>query len=234
MAKCGECKRYGYKRTNQQTLPCALCGEQRCQDHSIWVPAHELEKNIESVQRITEILRSKPQDGWYVFCTKQPHIPRGLPNRYGKDMNGGKLVAPITDDQKKKGLEFIRMWEIGVIERGLETRWQPLHFVPSCSLSKAMIIISQIYNRDSGSEGFLQKLFKFGFESHGGNKLAYDAPKWTEFNEYIGKIKSPQLIDFVKLLCSRCMVIPCTNRQEECFDPKLFKKLIKKPDAIKK
>ncbi|MHA1480216.1 MAG: hypothetical protein ACTSQZ_02175 [Candidatus Thorarchaeota archaeon] len=234
MAKCGECKKYGYKRTNQQTLPCALCGEKRCEDHSIWVPAHELEKNIESVQRITEILRSEPHDGWYVFCTKQPHIPRGLPNRYGKDMKGGKLISPVTDDQKKKGLEFIRMWEIGVIERGLETRWQPLHFVPSCSLAKAMIIISQIYNRDVNSEGFLQKIFKYGFESHGGKKLAYDAPTWDQFSKYIGKTKKPEILDFVKLLCERCMVIPCTNRQAEFFDQKLFDKLIKKPDKIKK
>ena len=135
MAKCGECKRYSYKRTNQETLPCALCGEERCTDHSIKVPAHELEKQIQSVQDILLLLRKKPEDGWYIFCTRAAHRPQGLPIRHGKDMLAGKVISPIVDNEKKEGLEFIRMWEIGIIERGIENLWQPTHFIPSCLLA---------------------------------------------------------------------------------------------------
>ncbi|MHA1638013.1 MAG: hypothetical protein ACTSUB_08365 [Candidatus Thorarchaeota archaeon] len=161
-------------------------------------------------------------------------MPQGLSTRHGKDMQAGQIISPIVDNEKKPGLEFIRIWDVGMIEFGKEKLWQPMHYVPSCYLHQAMVLISQIYRRDRGTEGYMSRLFKNGFESFGGKKRAYDAPTWQEFQDYLGKSTDPNMQDLIKLLCARCMVIPCTNRQAEFFNQKLFKKLIKKPQEIEK
>jgi hypothetical protein len=44
----------------------------------IWVPAHELEKRYDEAEAIQAFIKYEKVGGWYGFCGRPSHVPRGL------------------------------------------------------------------------------------------------------------------------------------------------------------
>lgn len=230
MTLCEECKRYGLSRTNQEVFPCALCGELRCEDHAIWVPSHELMRADDHIQNLKEIIQSEPIGGWYAFCGRPSHLPRGLPTRFGPEKSGGRIVRQLFDHEKKPGLEGIRMWETGIIEEGFEKEWEPDRFSPSCSFTATMTIIA---NKTAGgkiSTEELNKIHMLAFQTLANKSRNFVSAPWEEFLKQLGV--SPDGPMIMEYTCSRCAVIVCANRLAPFFDPKLLRRLIQSPEEL--
>ncbi|MFX1485317.1 MAG: hypothetical protein ACFFCP_19260 [Promethearchaeota archaeon] len=230
MTNCEECKRYGYSRTNQIVYPCVLCGEMRCDDHMIWVPAHEIDRPFDETQALLKLMKHEAQGGWYGFCGRPSHVPRGVPYRAGADKEGGKMISPILDHEKKPGLEMFRMWEIGVIEDGFEKQWEPKHYALSCSIATVMILFANLHATQGNSPGLLDSIFDSAILTFGDKKKTFFGGSRNEFLKAVGS--SPNVQTFVEYACSRCAVIPCLNRQAPFFDKKLFKRLAEEPELL--
>ena len=232
MTNCEECKRFGYSRTNQEVFPCALCGELRCEDHTIWVPAHEIEKPFDENQVLLDLIgKKRKQGGWYCFCGRPSHVPRGVPYRAGPGKEGGKIVTPILEHEKKKGLEMFRMWETGVIEDGFEKAWESKHYALSCSVDTIMILIANLHDKESQTPGFLDKVFNTAISTFGEKKDTFFVPSKKMF-EVVMISKFPEMKVLVEFVCSRCAVVPCLNRQASFYDQKLFHMLAKWPETL--
>jgi hypothetical protein len=230
MTTCEECKRLGYSRTDQTSYPCALCGELRCEDHMVWVPSYEIDRPFEEAKVIVELIKHEKIGGYYGFCGKPSHIPRGLPIRHGKEKEGGKVVRAILDHEKKKGLECFRMWEIGAIEEGYETPWEVKRYALSCSLAPAMTLITNMYQTGREPALFLESLYSSAFKTFANKKNIFILEDWNRFAKSVGS--NPTREDLYKYTCSRCAVIPCMNRLAPFHDKKIFKKLAKEPEIL--
>ncbi|MGY5859951.1 MAG: hypothetical protein RTU63_11330 [Candidatus Thorarchaeota archaeon] len=230
MTTCEECIRLGYKRTDQESYPCALCGELRCEDHMIWVPSYEIEKPFEEAEAIVELIKHGKVGGYYGFCGKPSHVPRGLPIRHGKEKEGGKVVHPILDHEKKPGLECFRMWEIGAIEEGFETSWEVKRYALSCSLAPVMALIANMYQTGRQPSTFLENLHSSAFKTFANKKIVFFLEDWDKFTKSVGQ--NPTIEALFSYTCSRCAVIPCMNRQAPFHDKKMFKKLVQTPEIL--
>lgn len=230
MTTCEECKRFGYTRTNQESNPCALCGELRCEDHMIWVPAYEIEKPFEEAEAVLKLIKYGKVGGYYGFCGRPSHVPRGLPIRHGKEKGGGKVVHPILDHEKKMGMESFRMWEIGAIEDGFETPWEVKRYTLSCSLAPVMVLIANMYQSGREPSSFLENLHNSAFRTFAHKKSIFYLEEWDKFTKSVGP--NPTKEDLFSYTCSRCAVIPCMNRQAPFHDKRMFGKLVKEPDLL--
>ncbi|MHA2026004.1 MAG: hypothetical protein ACW98U_08900 [Candidatus Thorarchaeota archaeon] len=230
MTNCEECQRYGYSRTNQVAHPCVLCGEMRCDDHMIWVPAHEVDRPFDENQALLKLMKHKSQGGWYGFCGRPSHVPRGVPYRAGQDKDGGKMISPILDHEKKLGLEMFRGWETGVIEDGFEKHWEPKHYALSCSIATVMILFANLHATQKGSPELLDSIYNSAILTFGDKKKTFFGGTKDEFLKAAGD--SPEVQTLVEYACSRCAVIPCLNRQASFYDQKLFKKLAQNPELL--
>ena len=228
MTTCEECKRYGFIKTDQVSYPCALCGELRCEDHMIWVPAHELERPLDEAEAIIALIRFEKTQGWYGFCGRGAHIPRGLPIRYGKEKAGGKVVEAILDNEKKPGLEAFKLWEVGAIEDGFETNWDVKRYALSCSLAPVMALIANMYATGKAPESFLENLHGSAFMTFASKKSVFYGEDWKGFAASVGRAPSKE--DLYRYTCSRCAVIPCLNRQAPFYDKKTLQALVKSPE----
>ena len=197
----------------------------------IWVPAHELEKPFEEAEAIIDLIKHGTK-GWYGFCGKPSHIPRGLPIRYGKGKDGGKVVHPILDHEKKLGLECFRAWEIGAIEDGFETHWEVKRYALSCSLAPVMALIATMYQSGRNPSSFLESLFNSAFKTFANKKSIFFLENWDKFVKTTGP--NPSKEDLFSYACSRCAVIPCMNRQAPFYDKKMLRKLVKTPELVNK
>ncbi|TFF96859.1 hypothetical protein EU546_00395 [Candidatus Thorarchaeota archaeon] len=230
MTVCEECKRYGLSRTNQVAFPCALCGEMRCEDHAIWVPAHELGKPEDEIKALKKKLREKPAGGWYVFCGRPSHLPRGVPTRFGPEKSGGRMVRALFDYEKKPGLEVFKRWETGIIEDGYEKEWEPNQFTPSCSFTATMVIIANKASEAAGSMEELHRFYMLAFQTLANKKENFINATWEDFLKEAGEHPSIQRI--MEFTCSRCAVLICANRLAPFFDKGLFKNLIQSPELL--
>jgi len=230
MTNCEECKRYNYSRTNQEVFPCALCGELRCEDHTIWVPAHEIDQPFDENQSLLKLMKNGRQGGWYCFCGKPSHVPRGMSYRAGPDKEGGKIVTSILDHEKKKGLEMFKMWETGIIEEGYEKPWEIKHYALSCSVAPIMILIANLHATQGATPGLLDTIYRTAISAFGEKKETFFVPSKKTFEVVVSKY--PELRVLVEFVCSRCAVIPCLNRQAPFYDQKRFKKLVTMPDGL--
>lgn len=231
MTNCEECKRYGYSRTNQEVFPCALCGELRCEDHTIWVPAHEIDRPFEENQTLLKMMgKNRKVGGWYCFCGRPSHIPRGVSYRVGPGKEGGKIVTPILEHEKKKGLEMFRMWETGVIEDGFEKAWEPKHYALSCSVATIMVLAANLHATQGTTPDFLDNVYRTAISALGEKKDSFFVPSKKTLEVVVSKY--PEMKVLVEFICSRCAVVPCLNRQAPFFDQKLFKKLVTTPEAL--
>lgn len=230
MTNCEECKRYSYSRTNQVVFPCALCGELRCEDHSIWVPAHEIDRPFDENQTLLTMIKNASQGGWYCFCGRPTHIPRGVPYRVGPGKDGGKIVTPILEHEKKPGLEMFRMWETGVIEEGFEKAWDPKHYALSCSVATIMVLMANLHATQGNTPGFLDTVYDTAIRAFGDKKPTFFVSPKELFEMVV--TKHPDMQVLVKFACSRCAVVPCLNRQAPFYDQKLFIMLAKWPETL--
>ena len=197
----------------------------------VWVPSYELEKPFEEAIAIVKLLRKKSKiGGYYGFCGRPSHVPRGVPIRHGKEKEGGKVVHPILDHEKKQGLECFRMWEIGAIEDGFETAWEVKRYTLSCSLAPVMVMIANMYQTGKTPSSFLKNLHSSTFKTFATKKPAFFLEDWDEFAKSVGS--NPTKEDLFNYTCSRCAIIPCMNRQAPFHDNKLFKKLAKMPETL--
>ncbi|MFW9926691.1 MAG: hypothetical protein ACFFDM_08000 [Candidatus Thorarchaeota archaeon] len=202
----------------------------RCDDHMIWVPAHEIDRPFDETQELLKLMKHKAQGGWYGFCGRPSHVPRGVPYRAGADKEGGKMIVPILDHQKKTGLEMFRMWEIGVIEDGFEKQWEPKHYALSCSIATVMILFANLHATQGNSPGLLDSIYNSAILTFSDKKKTFFGGSREEFLKAVGS--SPNVQTFVEHACSRCAVIPCLNRQAPFFDKKMFKKLAEEPELL--
>lgn len=194
----------------------------------IWVPAHELERPVDAAEAIMKLINYEKTGGWYGFCGRASHIPRGIPIRYGKEKSGGKMIEAILDTAKKPGLEVFKLWEVGAIEDGFETYWEPKRYALSCSLAPVMIMIANMYSTGKESSGFLENLHSSAFMTFATKKDIFYGEDWKEFDRSVGE--NPTKEDLFQYTCSRCSVIPCMNRQAPFHDQKLLQNLAKSPN----
>jgi hypothetical protein len=199
-------------------------------DHMVWVPAHELDKHYAVAESIRDLIKYEKVGGWYGFCGRPPHVPRGLSIRYGKEREGGKVIRLILDHEKKPGLELFQRWEVGAIENNFETSWDTKHYALSCSFAPIMTIIATMYQSAKDPTSFLERLFESAFRAIGSSKPTFLFEKWDRFVNAVGP--RPDRDSLIKYTCSRCLVIPCLNRQAPFFDDKLLKKIARQPELI--
>lgn len=206
----------------------------RCEDHMIWVPAHAIEKPFEEAETIIELIKhgkeKQGKRGYYGFCGRPSHIPRGLPIRYGKGMMGGIVVHPTLDHEKKPGLECFRMWEIGSIENGFEIPWEVKRYTLSCSLAPVMVLTATMYQSGRNPSSFVESLFKSAFKLFANKKSIFFLENWDKFIKSTGQ--NPSKEDLYRYTCSRCAVIPCMNRQAPFYDTKMLRKLVTTPELL--
>ncbi|MFX1367104.1 MAG: hypothetical protein ACFFAY_00675 [Promethearchaeota archaeon] len=212
------------------TYPCALCGQPRCDTHAVWVPAHVVQKHTDAAEAVRKTLHTTPEKGWFVFCGRPSHIPRGMPIWYGKEKKGGKIVEAIFDHEKKEGLELFPMWEVGLIEEGFEKRWESEHYELSCELSPVMNLILQLHRKEGSSESFIESMHSMVFDTLAKKKgTLFPASKK---NLLAGLGRMPTLKEIFSFVCSRCVVGACLNRQAPFYDSKVFARVIKNPETL--
>ncbi|MGY5875990.1 MAG: hypothetical protein RTU30_09605 [Candidatus Thorarchaeota archaeon] len=231
MSDCSECTSLGSVKKGQKVFLCALCGLPRCESHSIWVPSHVIdESHSGAAEFVRGLVKDKPERFWYVFCGRTSHIPHGVPTRFGNEKMNGRLVEAIPPHEKIKGLEFFQNWTVGIIEDGIEKRWDPAHYEPSCELSSLLRSVALFFQRERKTEDFPRQIFDTLFMSPSGQKAVVFGLKWEQFIRTVGVL--PTLSDITCFVCSRCGVVACLNRQATFFDEKLFKKLVKTPSSV--
>jgi hypothetical protein len=197
----------------------------------IWVPAYEIEKPFKEAEAVLNLIkRGRKVGGYYGFCGRPSHIPRGLPIRHGKSKEGGKVVHAIFDHEKKSGLECFTMWEIGSIEDGFETPWEVKRYALSCSLAPVMALIANMYQSGREPSSFLEGLHNSAFKTFAIKKPIFYIEAWDKFTKSVGL--KPTKEELFNYTCSRCAAIPCMNRQAPFYDKKLFGKLVKEPELL--
>ncbi|MFW9910168.1 MAG: hypothetical protein ACFFEF_16550 [Candidatus Thorarchaeota archaeon] len=227
MSECPECDIMRRKRTEEELYSCVLCGEKRCFDHTVWVPAHVLDSRDEQIVKVAGYIRDEPYSGWYSFCGQGAHVPRGVPIRHGKDRQGGKLIELVPDAYKKAGLEFFRMWEVGLVENSFEKRWNEEFYTLSCSLAAVLEEVALQVQSGGMAERIREQVYEKAVVQIASGKLSFATPTRDEFYSQMKSASTTK--DFVGYICSRCKIVPCINRQREFHDSKIFRKLIKEP-----
>jgi len=209
-------------------FPCALCGELRCEDHTIWVPAHEIDRPLDENQALLQLIgKQARQGGWYCFCGRSSHVPRGVSYRAGPKKEGGKIVTSILEHEKKPGLEMFRLWETGVIEEGYEKSWDPKNYALSCSVATIMVLMANLHATQRTKPGFLDTIYSTAIGTLGEKKTTFFVPSKKLFEISVGN--NPDMKVLVEFVCSRCTIIACLNRQAPFYDQRLFKTLVAMP-----
>lgn len=224
--RCEECikspKSIGAKRVHF----CSLCGRLRCEDHSIWVPSHRLS----NVPEIQGLLMTKPIDGWYVFCDRPAHIPKGISAWSGRGRKEGTVVEEVLPSQKTEGLEQFLMWETGTVKGGFERHRNPQDYRLSCAFASVMNLILQLYRTERKRSDYLSRIHLLIFESVASKKPLFFSVTREEFGQALGN--EPSLENLLSFACSRCGAVICLNRQSPFFDRLLFGQIARTPDSV--
>lgn len=198
--------------------------------HAVWVPAHVLDRPLDSTQAIVQLMTRKSEKGWYAFCGRTGHVPRGMPIWHGKERDGGKIVEEIMNHEKPEGLEMFPMWEVGLVEERFEKRWTKDHFEIACDIAATISLVHRLWQKKEDPRAFLVTLQTLVFDNVASKKAVFFGASKNEIKKGIGE--DPTLTDVVNYVCSRCAVVACLNRQAPFHDQKLFKNLIKKPELL--
>lgn len=196
----------------------------------IWVPAHEIDKPFDETQALLKLMKHESDRGWYGFCGRPSHVPRGVPYRAGPGKEGGKMMGSILDHEKKPGLEMFKTWEVGVIENGYEKQWESKHYALSCSIATVMILFANLHSTKKGTPELLDSIYNSAILIFGDKKKTFFGGTKDEFLKAVGS--NPEVQTFVEYACSRCAVIPCLNRQAPFYDKTMFKKLAASPEIL--
>ncbi|MFW9845819.1 MAG: hypothetical protein ACFFD6_03660 [Candidatus Thorarchaeota archaeon] len=230
LSECAECANLGTVKSTEKTYPCSLCGQLRCIKHAVWVPSHILDRPLDHTQAIVKLMSGTAEKGWYAFCGRPGHIPRGMPMWYGKEREGGKIVEEIMNHEKPEGLEMFPMWEVGIVEEGGEQRWSKSHYEISCDIAGTINLVHKLWQKKEDPRAFMVTLQTLVFENVASKKPSFFGASMKEMKKKLGD--EPSIGDVVKYVCERCAVVACLNRQAPFHDQKLFKKLIKKPELL--
>jgi hypothetical protein len=122
------------------------------------------------------------------------------------------------------------MWETGVIEDGYEKAWEPKHYALSCSVATIMVLTANLHAAKGATPGFLDTIFRTAIQPFGEKKDTFFVPPKEMFELEVTKF--PEMRVLVEFLCSRCVVVPCLNRQAPFFNQKLFMTLVKFPEIL--
>jgi hypothetical protein len=224
--RCEECNRKGTPSAEKRVYFCTLCGELRCEDHTIWIPAHLLD----SQSVISSLLMTKPVDGWYAFCTRPAHIPQGVSIWFGRGKKEGRIVEDVLPSEKHSGLEQFALWETGAVEEGFEKHFNVADYELSCALSAVMRLVLHLYRTEDQPAIRLKRIHSLVFKSVAASKpLLFP----VDFESLLGELgESPTSEAALRYVCSRCGVVVCLNRQASFHDLSLFRRLARRPEAV--
>ena len=189
-----------------------------------------IQKHNEAAKAVAKNLRSGPEKGWYTFCGRPAHIPRGVPIWHGKEKKGGKIVEEVLNHEKTDGLEMFPMWEVGLVEEGFEKRWEPEHYELSCELAPVMKLVLQLHRKEGSSELFIESMHSMVFETLAKKKDTLFPASKKDLLVGLGRMAT--LKEIVSFVCSRCVVGACLNRQAPFYDKKVFSRVIKDPETL--
>lgn len=224
--RCEECSRKGFSSRGKRLYFCTLCGELRCEDHTIWVPAHLLVTH----QAIPNLLMTKPIEGWYAFCTRPAHIPQGVSVWFGRGRREGRVVEDVLPVEKSSGLELFVMWETGTIEEGFERHYDTVEYELSCALSAVMRFVLHLFKTEDQPRIRLTRIHTLVFKSVAASKPLLFPVAFEDFAGELGE--SPPLEATLRYVCSRCGVVVCLNRQASFYDRNRFSRLARNPETI--
>ncbi|NHI83936.1 MAG: hypothetical protein EAX81_06515 [Candidatus Thorarchaeota archaeon] len=224
--RCEECNRKGRSSKGKKVHFCSLCGELRCEDHTVWVPAHLIDKLVKS----SGLLMTKPIDGWYAFCTRSPHIPQGVSIWFGRQKKRGRVVENILPSEKTKGLEQFAMWETGRVEEGFENHFNVKDYEISCAIFPVMRLILHIFTNEDQNSRLALLIHSLVFKSVAATKPLLFPVEYEDLISELGE--SPTLDATLRFVCSRCGVVVCMNRQAPFFDRARFGHLARRPETI--
>jgi hypothetical protein len=221
--ECGE-----RKGKNKKLYESALCKQLRCENHLIWVPSHLIDHNpLDVANDLKKILKGAEQNGWYMFCGRLGHIPRGVSYWYGEDRQNGKLVEHVGDHQKLAGYEFYNYWQVGIVEDGVEKRWQPSHFEPSCEFSLSLRLIHRFVN-EPDQNAIVQRIWNKVVNIVTTKRKTFFPTSEDVFLKFL-KGKEP-LLGIAQYFCSRCATVACLNRLSPFHDKKILKEFRLNPE----
>ena len=223
--RCEECIKSSKSSGAKRVHFCALCGCLRCEDHSIWVPSHRLS----AIPEISKLLMTKPVDGWYAFCGRHAHVPKGVSTWSGRGRKEGTVVEEVLPTRKIEGLEQFPMWETGTVKGGFERHRDPHDYRLSCAFVSVMNLILQLYRTGRKRSDFLSRIHLLIFESVASKKPLFYSVTNEAFHRALGN--EPSLEELLSFACSRCGVVVCLNRQAPFFDRPTFEQLARFPDS---
>ena len=190
----------------------------------IWVPSHVIDhSHMESAENLKKLINESGAKGWYCFCGRTCHIPRGMPFWFGEERNNGKLVERIGDHQKLNGFEFFTFWHVGIVEAGIEKRWEQTHFEPSCEYGISLRLAYR-FSSESSQEELVKKFYDKILSLVTSKKKSFSLTSYEDFKKFVRDEQS--LKGLSEYLCSRCKVVPCLNRLVPYYDKREFKKLV--------
>lgn len=230
LSGCVQCKSIGLVRSAQEIYPCTLCGQPRCEEHSVWVPSFALDESTESARCHLNLLTGETVKGWYAFCGRLSHIPNGAPIRHGKERKWGKVVERIPYDERFEGLEIFPLWQTGIVEDGYEKHWDSQHYELSCNLSAGMRLLTRLFQYENDSSVLVEKIHSVVVDRVGGQRSTFFSISFDKFRASL--TDSPTLKELAGSICSRCGVVLCLNRQAPFHDEKILKRLAKKPESM--
>jgi hypothetical protein len=172
---------------------------------------------------------TKPIDGWYAFCDRPAHVPRGVSIWSGRGRKEGTVVEEVLPTQKIEGLEQFPMWETGIVKDGFERYLDPQDYRLSCAFASVMNLILQFYRTERHQSEFLSRIHLLIFESVASKKTLFFSLPRVEFDQSIGT--EPSLEDLLSFACTRCGVVACLNRQAPFFNNSLFARLARAPES---
>ncbi len=194
----------------------------------IWVPSHVIDhSHLDTAQELKKYIGEPTMKGWYGFCGRTGHIPRGMPYWHGEERNTGKLVERIADHKKLKGYESFAFWQVGIVEVGIEKRWEPTHFEPSCEYGISLRLAYR-FASESTQDDLVKKLYDKVLSLVTSKKKSFSMTTYEDFKGFVKENKN--LKGLSEYLCSRCGVVPCLNRLVPYHNRKKFKELVSLSD----
>ncbi|NWF96321.1 MAG: hypothetical protein HXY34_09270 [Candidatus Thorarchaeota archaeon] len=230
METCKLCLKKARVKTKTTLYSCVLCGAKRCGDHTIWVPASEFDREMDTAAAARLLFKSEPIGGWLPFCEHIAHVPQGVSKRLGADKTSGAIVEKIPVHERPSGIDIFPMWQTGVVEAGKEKKWETNRFEASCQFWKTLVLAVRTAGRTEWKDVSATALYdRLVCNSANMNSLFFTM-KCEEFESLLGD--SPTLWKLMSTICSRCGATVCLNRLAPFHDQRVFSKLIREPNSV--
>ncbi len=194
------------------------------------VAAPEVPDRTDAMWRVQgQCLLNEPTSGLYFFCGSRLHIPKGVTLFYGMDRKAGRLVERIREYERNSQLSIFQMWQTGIIEDGIEKRWDRNRYEPSCEFANVFqraIILRQTTDINE----WLRRIYDTVIVPLFGTMSPIHSFRWEEFAAGIDTVSLME--DIHRTLCMHCGIAFCLNRRVPFRDQKLFTKIIRSPKSV--